>query len=244
MDALATFIAAFALTGVQLLPRFLRHLPERHRRPLHSASGGVAVTFVFLHLLPELDVLREAVSDQVGSSVPLAEPAIFVLALAGLVGFYGIEVISRRAHQREEGTRSWADHVGIGVFGGYYAVIGYLLWDQFERGVGNLVVYTLAMGFHFLAVDYGLRETHREAYVRTGRWFLAAAILVGWAVGRLGQVPEWGLGVLLSVFAGALILVALKEELPAERAGHYAAFVTGAVTYAALLAALTPRSGG
>lgn len=244
MDAVATFVAALALMGVQVLPRRLRDLPEHVRRPLHSASGGVAVTFVFLHLFPELDQLRDAVSEQVGPSVPLAEPAVFVLALAGLVGFYGIEVISRRAHRRDEGTRSWADHVGITVFAGYYAVIGYLLWDQFERGAGNLVVYTLAMGFHFLAVDYGLRETHREAYVHAGRWFLVAAIVLGWAAGSLGQLTDWGLGVLLSLFAGALVLVALKEELPAERAGHYVAFVTGAVSYAALLATLTPRGGG
>lgn len=79
--------------------------------------------------------------------------------------------------------------------------------------------------------------------MRTGRWLLATAVLVGWVVGWIGQVPDWGLGMLLSVFAGALFLVALKEELPAERAGRYTAFVAGALAYAVLLAAVSPSAG-
>lgn len=38
--------------------------------------------------------------------------------------------------------------------------------------------------------DFGLREDHRGAYDRAGRWVLAAAMLAGWAAGLLSEVSE------------------------------------------------------
>lgn len=238
MEPVATFAAAVLLTAVQLLPHFLQDLPERKRRRLHSAAGGVAVAFVFLHLLPEIGEVRDPVSEAIGPVVPFGEHRVFVLVLAGLVGFYGIEIVSRRAHRQAHASSTWVDQVAIGVFAAYYAVVGYLLWRQADQGAAKLAAYTIAIGLHFLVVDYGLRDTHRQAYARVGRWVLAAAVVVGWVIGWVATVPEWGLGMMLAVFAGALILVALKEELPAERSGHYGAFVIGVLAYSGLLAIL------
>jgi hypothetical protein len=33
----------------------------------------------------------------------------------------------------------------------------------------------MAMALHFVVNDHGLREHHKEAYLRRGRWILAAA---------------------------------------------------------------------
>lgn len=235
MRALATFAAAVALTSVQLLPRLIGSVSDDRRRTLHSLAGGVAVAFVFLHLIPEILELREPVADRVTVDLPLVEHDVFLLALVGLVAFYGIEVLARRSHEGARGGATLEDQVGIGFFAVYYGAVGYLLWVESDEGGASLVAFTVAMALHFLVVDYGLRDTHEAAYAGVGRWLLAAAVLVGWFVGWVGGVPEWALGVVLSVFAGAVVLVALKEELPTERAGRYGAFVAGVAAYAAVL---------
>jgi zinc transporter ZupT len=232
MDLLVTAGCAVVLAVVQLLPRYLRHLSGPVRSQWLSVAGGVAVAFVFMHLLPELVRLGEPTAELLGA----AERVIFVLALVGLIGFYGLEVLTRRLHESRHTRSTWVDQLSIGVFAVYYALIGYLLWERLDVGAGSLIAYTVAMALHFLVVDYGLRQHHREAYVHVGRWVLAAAVLAGWATGLIGQVPDSVLGLLLGFFAGALVLVSLKEELPAERSSHYGAFVGGAAGFGLLLA--------
>jgi zinc transporter ZupT len=82
-----------------------------------------------------------------------------------------------------------------------------------------------------------LRQHHRKAYRRVGRWLLAVAVLLGWAVGGIELLPVAVEGLLLAVLAGALLLVALKEELPAQ-GRHLGWFAGGVLVCALLLAAL------
>jgi zinc transporter ZupT len=83
--------------------------------------------------------------------------------------------------------------------------------------------------------DYGLREHHREAYRRLGRWLLAACVLIGWAVGALTEISEPAIAILLAFVGGGVILNVVKEELPAERQSRFTPFAGGAAAYAVLL---------
>jgi hypothetical protein len=226
--------AVVGLAAVQLLAGRLR---GRSRLWL-SAGAGVSVAFVFLHLLPELDHVTEDVEDALGHLVPLGDRPVLVLALAGLVTFYGLERlgrVSQRPHGGGVAERRVA-LVSIGAFALYYALIGYLV--GIEPDLTSLGLFAAAMGVHFLAVDYGLRVHHADTYDRVGRWVLAAAVVSGWGVARLATLPDPAVAVMLSVLAGAVILISLKEELPPNREGRFTAFAGGAALYALLLAAL------
>ncbi len=100
-----------------------------------------------------------------------------------------------------------------------------------------MLFFGFAMTLHFLVNDHGLREHHKGAYDRVGRWVLAGAVLVGWALGLVAEVSEIALAVLIAVLAGGIILNVLKEELPEERESRVWAFALGAALYAALLLA-------
>ena len=91
------------------------------------------------------------------------------------------------------------------------------------------------MGLHFAVTDFGLREHHKDAYGRVGRWMIAAAVLLGWAIGFAGDVSEATLAMILAFLAGGVILNVLKEELPEERESRFWAFAFGAGAYATLL---------
>ena len=99
-----------------------------------------------------------------------------------------------------------------------------------------LATFAIAMALHFLVTDYGLREDFRRGWMRTGRWALSAAVIVGWALGALVTLPEIVILGAIALLGGGVILNVLKEELPEERQSRFGALLAGAAAYTALLA--------
>jgi hypothetical protein len=123
----------------------------------------------------------------------------------------------------------------VGGFAVYSALIGYLLVERGASGRLALVLYSLAMGFHFLVVDHSLWHEHAAAYDRRGRWLLAASVLTGWLVGAAARVPEALLARAFAFVAGGVVITSATAELPGERQGRFAPFGLGAAVSAVLL---------
>ena len=203
-----------------------------------SMAGGVAVAYVFMHILPDLAAHRESFAEGLGLGMAAAETAVFAVALAGLTAFYGMErlVIVARDIPAGDGaveTRVFWAH--LGAFAAYNMLIGYLLVERAAAGGSALALYSIAMGLHVLTADFGLHDHHRDRYDRTGRWILAVAVLAGWAAGQAVDLPPLGMGILFALLAGSTILNILKDEVPAERQGSFWAFLLGAGGYSLLL---------
>ncbi len=240
METLATAAAASALMSMQLVPRHL-HVSRDHRPGALSAAGGFAVAYVFLRLLPDLATRTDLGAG--AEMLPFTEADGHFLALMGLAAFYGLERMARAASQRHGDSSPASSEprvaaVMLVAFALYYALIGYLLWDRADGPLSGLVTYTLAMGVHFLSVDVGLRERHREFYASTGRWVLVGAILLGWMTGAWVTVPEAVLAGMRSLLVGGVVLITLQEELPPERDGRWLPFAGGIAAATLLLAPL------
>lgn len=233
-------VAVAVLVVVHLAAGAMRFLDGVPRSRWLSAAGGVSVAYVMVHLLPELARYQELWSEG-DIDVPWFETEVYVVALAGLVAFYGIEIHTRSARKASAAagtTTTAAFAVGIAAYALYNLIVGYLLVERAEASTGDLVLFTLAMGLHFVVNDYGLREHAGLAYRRCGRWVLAAALLVGTALGLYREVPVEAVAALLAVLGGGVILNVLKEELPAERDSRFLPFLAGAACYALLLVQL------
>jgi hypothetical protein len=238
----AALIAALVLAALHLLAGRLRFLGGTPRSIYLSLAGGVSVAYVFVHLLPELAEGQETVSRAAEGALDFAERHVYLLALAGLASFYGLEraaVVSRRRSRTAGETDATGPGVfwlHVGSFALYNALIGYLLLHRAgEESVQSLLVFTAAMGLHFVVNDYGLREHHKQMYDHVGRWILAAAILFGYALGLAVAIRPAALALLFALLAGGVVLNVLKEELPEERESRFWAFALGAGAYAALL---------
>ena len=245
MTAFASLVAVVVLAFTHIIAGKLRFVEGAPRSVWLSLSGGVSVAYVFVHLLPELAKGQEVVAEALGEGVAFLEHQIYLLTLAGLAVFYGLDraaLTSRRLRR----TRGGEDRASAGVFwlhiasfSVYNALIGYLLHQRADaRQYQVLAFFTVAMGVHFVVNDVSLREHHRAAYIRIGRWVLVAALLLGWVAGLAGDISEASWFVILAVVAGGVILNVLKEELPEERESRFWAFAVGAGTYAMLLVAL------
>ena len=241
MIPLLSLLLVAALAAVHPFSGRMRFLDASPRSRWLSAAGGVSVAYVFVHLLPDLAEDQETVREAAGESFTFLEYHVYLVALVGLVAFYGLEraaKVSRGRRRRvggEDATGAGVFWLHVASFALYNALIGYLMLHREEPGLWGLVLFAFAMGVHFVVNDFGLREDHKGAYERIGRWVLAAAIFAGWAVGLLAEVSEAALAVLFAFLAGGVVMNVLKEELPKERESRFLAFVLGAGLYAGVL---------
>ncbi len=236
-----TAIFAGTFAAIHLFICKLRFLDVVPRSRWLSAAGGVAVAYVFLHILPELSGHQETFAKGLGLTEQSAETWVYLVALAGLGIFYGLERAAKvsRGHSRSKSGRDAVEAdvfwLHIGSFSLYNLLIGYLLLHREETGLWSLAIYFVAMGLHFVTNDFGLREDHKERYDRLGRWFIAAAVMAGWALGALTSLSEMVIGFLFAFLAGGVVLNVLKEELPEERKSRFLPFAFGLGGYAAIL---------
>lgn len=233
-------LLAVGLACTHILSGKLSFLDTIPRSRWLSSAGGVSVAYVFIHLLPELSE-RQHTFEQLPGIVTYLEDHVYIVALAGLSVFYGLEraaLRSRRSNRqagKQDTTSAGVFWIHIFSFTLYNALIGYLLVHRQDPGFFNALLFAIAMGLHFVVNDHGLRENHKRDYDRIGRWILAIAVVIGFFIGQATEIDELALGVLFAFLAGGVILNVLKEELPEERESRFWAFVLGAVCYTVLL---------
>lgn len=193
-----------------------------------SAAGGVAVAYVFVHVLPELAARQRRLDDQLAGIG--SEYLIFLVGLAGFVVFYGVEHLARI--EEHEPAHEHALWLHIGSFGLYNAFIGYLLHDQYAEGVGELLTFTVALGLHLAVNEYALQYHHETLYQGRGQLLLAMAVVAGALAGYVFDLSFLVRSGLFAFLGGGIMLNAIKEELPDEQRGRVVTFTAGAGLYA------------
>ncbi|HEX2177977.1 MAG TPA: hypothetical protein VHL54_00435 [Actinomycetota bacterium] len=213
---------------------FLSYIP---RSKWLSFAGGISVSYVFLHLLPELSSGSAVVAERLG--IPALSPhAVWVITLTSLVAFYGLESAALRSRTAKFGVRSTSPllfWLSISSYAVYNLLIAYLLHEEAEQGVLSIALFVLAMGLHFVVNDLALQEHHRDRYASYGRWILVSSIFTGALIGALAQISEFVIVVATAIVAGGVVLNVLKEEVPAEAQSRFQSFVAGVLVYSVVL---------
>lgn len=237
----SSLLAVLGLAAIHLFGGRLRFLNVIPRSRLLSLAGGMAVAYVFLRILPSLEQVQRGVGREVGDALHVPNHSMYVVALAGLIAFYGLERVAEKS-RKERFERTGDDCPGPFAFWVNmlsYAVVnflvGYLLLGRELLGRRRVALFFLAMALWFVVNDHGLRVAHRERYHRVGRWLLMAALLAGWGVSLAALFPPVAISLALAFVGGGVILNVLKEELPRERESRFWAFAVGAAGYSALL---------
>lgn len=243
-------VIAVLLAGLHLAAPRIRKLPFVPETATGSFAGGLAVAYVFLHLLPELVEGNEAIGEVLADVVeptPLVDLGIFLVALAGFTAFYGLERLANTQHAEavESGADAGATSAGVytlhlGSFLVYNALITYTMALRLRTGVAFAVLFAVAMGLHFVLTDRGLEENYPRRFDARGRLALAAALVVGWALAAVFAPTSTVLVALLTaLLAGSILLNVFKEELPSNRRSSFSWFLIGLILYAGLLALVT-----
>lgn len=242
-------LGAGALASVHLLAPRLHFLRGTPRSVWLSLAGGVSVAYVFVHLLPEIARGQRIVADSL--AIAFVERHVYLVALFGLLVFYGLDRAAKLSRSRREGEavssgraaddRSAADAsprvfwLHIASFAGYNLLAGYLLLHRDGQTSASLLFYVVAIALHLLVVDFGLEADHRRLFRSTARWILALAVIAGWLSGIWLPLDEAAVAALVAFVGGGVILTVLKEEVPSEQQSRFWAFALGAAAYSGLL---------
>jgi hypothetical protein len=208
-----------------------------------SFSGGVAIAYVIVELLPSLGEANEVLHQSQWLEETSLNLHIYLLVLFGLIVFYSVDILKAKSSSMNLNPQGkhlvfW---VHIGSFAIYNALFGYLLHHT-ARTVDCLLLFG-AVALHYLVNDYKLREHHQGAYDRTGRWALAGAVLMGWAIGQwsnpeMGSLQSIGVAVTQALLAGGVLLNVFKTELPQHEESDFKSFILGTGIYTGILVLL------
>ncbi|WP_448624901.1 hypothetical protein [Geodermatophilus sp. URMC 64] len=251
-------LVAVVLAGLHLAAPRIRGLPFVPEAATGSFAGGLAVAYVFVHLLPELAEGNEAVGEALADVLrptPLIDLGIFAVALTGFTVFYGLERLADRerrprlagvgAGSGSGGSRPERESAGVyrlhlGSFLVYNALITYTMVLRLRTGLAFALLFTVAMGLHFVLTDRGLEERYPDRFGGRGRLALAGALIAGWLLSAvLAPSSTLLVALLTALLAGSVLLNVFKEEIPSGRRSSFGWFVVGLVLYAALLALVT-----
>ena len=238
------FVVTVVLAALHLAAPYIRRLPLVPERVTGSFAGGIAVAYVFLHLLPELAAGNEAVGEALHDVVrvtPLLDLGIFVVALTGFTAFYGLERLAWRRGAAWGGPPpAGVFRLHLGSFLVYNGVISYTMPLRLRTNVVFGLLFAVAMALHFVLTDRGLEEHYGERFDNRGRYALAGALVAGWLLGWLfAPTSTIVVSLLSALLGGSILLNVFKEELPSDRQASFAWFLVGLVLYAALLALAT-----
>lgn len=85
-----SLIGALLLGGVYLSCNYIHSLTALFRRRWLSFSSGVSVAYVFVDVLPQLEMQQRAMAPSILGAAVFPEKRIYLFALLGFVVFYGL----------------------------------------------------------------------------------------------------------------------------------------------------------
>ena len=198
-------LAAILLSLTHLFVNRLTLLRDIPRSKWLSVAGGISVTYIFIHVLPELEEWQELFTAE--GKKGFLKHHLYLVALTGLAVFYGLERAARLTgpSRRDRSGPDETDNptifwIHILFFTLYNLLIGYLLIHRDTAELSDLVFFTLAMLFHFAVNDHGLHDHYAKRYHTRGRWIVSGAILLGWFVGLLVPVSETGVAIVFCLY--------------------------------------------
>ncbi|EGA90619.1 hypothetical protein GPDM_04639 [Planococcus donghaensis MPA1U2] len=231
-----------AFMFVHIFTNYIKFLNRKPKDRLMSFVSGGSIAYVFLHLVPELTHYQKVVEvAQLPKWIESLEYSTYLLTLAGIAFFYGINqlnVKSKAKNEREENLSQPSRSIfALEIFGFalYNALIGYLLVDISGEKIPDYIIYFVVFSFHFIANNRVLHLTHEDRYTNIGRWVLALSVFIGWLLYQFTSTSDLNIAYFSAFLTGGIILNILNDELPSEKNSSYPAFIAGIIFIAVLL---------
>ena len=226
-----SIVFTIILVLLHLAAPWFRRVPLLARAGFASFSGGFAVAFVFLHMLPSLIESKDSIGAALHSHFSeshFVDTGVFLLALLGFTIFFGLKRWCRqeRRKSREKIHRSFL--VSIGSFGIYNVVITFTMPERIALDVLTAAIFTLAVGLHMMIIDAEHEAHEATLFNRWGRYALGSALVLGWGLGVvIGEHSVVAAAFLSSFLAGALLLNVFHYELSEVSDSKFGTFLFG-----------------
>lgn len=225
----ALLVAVLLSLGYLLSP-VIGHRLNAHRTRILSFGGGLAVAYVFLQLIPEVEEAHEYLGD-----------FMHFVILFSFLGFYALETaflrhdrrIEESGHQDNAGGLSFWLHIGLTWF--YTAMVIFALPADVSESLYVAVIVGLAIALHVTYKSYVMHEHHQRAYEAYGQFVLVLSPLAGWLAHVVIQPSEAVFDIVIAVLAGFLMQNVFREELPAHDLTRFRWMLSGSIVLLVLV---------
>lgn len=236
-----SFLAVSLIAFVHLIVPRLRVTLLDESLWLH-ASAGVAVSYVFVDILPHLASYHDTLATTPAGSFEFLEHHTYVLSLFGFVAFLGVYLASE--HQRSErdvvalGFKEAPASIRTTVLAvvAYNFLIGDLVGQLSNQTAEPIILFALVMAIHLLGVDLLVRGKFTRVYDGFVRVGSIVALYCGWLTALVIPLSAEARALAFAFLAGAIIVATVVQELPHIRTkAQYAAFCVGALVLTVLI---------
>jgi zinc transporter ZupT len=226
-SVLAVVFGVF-LGVVHFFSERIRSPRGRTRYRIVSLAAGVSIAYLFLHLLPET---YEA-------AVHLRQ-WVFIFLLLGFSAFHLVEKLIYQHADRAKLAWELKEVHSIAFFA-YHFIVGVALEDKIRAGVLDGVLFLVPITLHAYLSTASLSGIHGEIRERLAtKVVLCLATLLGVIFAMLFRVPVMVGNILVSLIAGVLLYIIVREFLPEKERGEPAFFVIGLGAFVAVSLLLT-----
>jgi hypothetical protein len=206
---------------------------------LISFAAGVTAAYVFLHMLPELvesrDNLRNILNGH-GWDQQMIDLFVYFLALMGFEVYYLLSYMGDRAKWREDGSVNTLFKYAIGFYFIYNFLITYTLLLRIETGVVYAILFSLAIGLHFILTDRQMRRTYPHLFTLQFRIILLIALVVGFLASLFFPMSAFITSLFIAFLSGAILCVSFTEQSAITKQTSLPSFVVGSLVMSVILA--------
>lgn len=213
MEFNGSLAATLALCAVHVTIERWRFLDGPRGHVWLSVAAGTALAYVFTYLLPKLAIIQQEITEFEGPFSGFLRQQAYLLALVGLLTLFSIDKAAARMPR--ETALEWTRGLVLqSVMYGIYSVqLGYLLASFRQPDVATYVLSATILGLHLMGIDHHIARRHPVAFGRVLRWVFVASCIAGWAIGTFTEQLEYAVMLSNTFVAGAIIVIAIREEL-------------------------------
>jgi hypothetical protein len=220
-----------ALLGLShLLGPFVRNVFRNNPAKVISFGGGLAIAYVFIKLIPEIEEAHVFLGDRT-----------HVIVLFSFLAFHAIElklirpITIQNAVEGDDSDNSRLFWMHIAVIWVYSFMVVFALPDRVSQSFVIAALSGVAIGLHCLYKGVILHGEFRELYERRARFLLLSAPILGWLAHIVIQPSEQVFSVAIAMLAGFLMQGVFRQELPSLNRTRFSWMVAGALIFLAIV---------
>lgn len=241
---LGSLLTALWITCFLMITHYASRFVSRARwlnpRVIGSFASGVAVSYVFLHMLPELVEGNETIGKMLAQSetlTPLMDLGIFIIALFGFTIFFGLEQLAEKSKSQTALLNTY--RLQLFMYCVYNFLITYTMPLRVQSGVLYALIFTVAIGIHFILTDRNFNRHFQQHFSHGGRLLLLGALFIGWLITAITDpINVLVVSLMIAFLSGSVLYNVFREEIPSGKQTSFLSFCAGIVIIAALLVAL------
>lgn len=194
-----------------------------------SFAAGLSFAYVFIDLLPTLELAEPILEQAFGGFVPYLDHHAYLMALFGVLFFYGLHSATPTASQQRD---FWLAMGGASFFNFF---VGVSLANSNNPEIQPLSLFTIALAMHYFVNDHNMGLENPVLYQSKARWGLVAALFFGYCIGKITDIPPSIEAMVISFLAGGVLLNVLRYELPKREKVGFGFFLLGSLLYTAVI---------